>query len=98
MSGEEQRPGPVYAGGPVALTLYDNAGNDTLDLRWDTDDQRVDLRPEAISDVLGLTGNLIIARDTVLENFVAGSGNDHVAGNDAANRLEGRAGNDTLHG
>ena len=97
MSGEE-RDSDVYAGGPVALTVYDTGGNDTLDLRWDGDDQRVDLRPEGISDVLGLTGNLVIARDTVIENFVAGSGNDAVAGNDAANRLEGRAGNDTLSG
>ena len=97
MSGEE--PGSdIYAGGPVALTIYDTAGNDTLDLRWDADGQRVDLRPEGISDVLGLTGNLVIARDTVIENFVAGSGNDAVTGNDAANRLEGRAGDDTLTG
>ena len=97
MSGEQPDSG-VYAGGPVALTLYDTAGNDTLDLRWDADGQRVDLRPEGISDVLGLIGNLVIARDTVIENFVAGSGNDAVTGNDAANRLEGRAGNDTLTG
>ena len=97
MSGEEPDPA-IYGGGPVALTLYDNDGDDTLDLRWDADDQRVDLRPEGISDVLGLTGNLVIARDTVIENFVAGSGNDTVTGNDAANHLEGRAGHDTLTG
>ena len=97
MSGEQPDAG-VYGGGPVALTLYDTAGDDTLDLRWDTDDQRVDLRPEGISDVLGLTGNLVIARDTVIENFVGGSGNDRVTGNDAANVLDGRAGNDTLGG
>ena len=97
MSGEEPD-SDVYTAGPVALTIYDTAGNDTLDLRWDADGQRVDLRPEGISDVLGLTGNLLIARDTVIENFVAGSGNDAVTGNDAANRLEGRAGDDTLTG
>ena len=97
MSGEEPD-SDVYAGGPVALTIYDTAGTDTLDLRWDADDQRVDLRPEGISDVVGLTGNVVIARDTVIENFVAGSGNDEVTGNDAANRLEGRTGNDTLRG
>ncbi len=88
----------VHAGGPVALTLYDTAGDDTLDLRWDTDDQRVDLRPEGISDVLGLTGNLVIARGTLIEGFVAGAGDDAVAGNAAANVLDGRAGNDTLGG
>ena len=38
--------------GPITLTLYDNGGTDTLDLHTDTTDQRVDLRPEGISDVL----------------------------------------------
>ena len=97
MSGEEPDP-DFYGGGPVTLTIYDTAGDDTLDLRWDVDDQRVDLHPEGISDVLGLTGNLVIARGTVIENFIAGSGSDEVTGNDGANRLEGRAGNDTLNG
>ena len=83
---------------PVTLTLYDNGGNDTLDLRTDRVDQRVDLRPEGISDVYGLIGNLVIARDTVIENFIAGSGNDVIIGNTAANSLEGRSGNDHLHG
>ena len=75
---------------PVTLTLYDRDGNVTLDLHTDTTDQRVDLRPEGISDVYGLVGNLIIARDTLIENFVAGSGNDIVIGNEAVNLLEGR--------
>ena len=83
---------------PVTLTLYDKDGNDTLDLHTDTTDQRVDLRPEGISDVYGLVGNLIIARDTLMENFVAGSGNDIVIGNEAANLLEGRGGDDELLG
>ena len=84
--------------GPAALTLYDNGGNDTLDLRTDRHDQRVDLRPEGISDVYGLVGNLVIARDTVIEDFIAGSGNDVVIGNAAANNLDGHAGDDTLYG
>ena len=83
---------------PVTLTLYDKDGDDTLDLHTDTTDQRVDLRPEGISDVYGLVGNLIIARDTLIENFVAGSGNDIVIGNEAANLLEGRGGDDELLG
>ena len=65
----------------VTLTLNDSGGNDTLDLRTDHQDQRVDLRPEGISDVFGLVGNLVIARDTVIEKFIAGSGNDVVTGN-----------------
>ena len=83
---------------PNALTLYDTGGADTLDLRTDRDDQRIDLRPEGISDVYGLTGNLVIARDVLIENVVAGHGNDVVIGNTAVNRLEGRAGDDVLEG
>ena len=85
-------------GGPAALTLYDTGGSDTLDLRTDRDDQRIDLRPEGISDVYGLTGNLVIARDVLIENAIAGYGNDVVIGNSAVNRLEGRAGDDVLEG
>ena len=83
---------------PVALTLYDTGGNDTLDLRTDRDDQRIDLRPEGISDVYGLIGNLVIAQDVMIENAIAGFGNDLIIGNEAANRLEGRAGDDVLEG
>ena len=97
MSGEDPNP-DIYGGGPVTLTIYDTGGYDWLDLRWDTADQRVDLRPEGISDVLGLTGNLIIARGTVIELFIAGSGDDTVIGNEADNHLEGSYGNDTLVG
>ena len=83
---------------PTTFTIYDNGGNDTLDLRTDTKDQRVYLRPEGISDVYGLAGNLVIARDTVIENFIAGSGNDLVAGNAVANYINGRDGNDRIWG
>ena len=89
---------PEQLGGPAALTLYDTAGTDTLDLRTDRVDQRVDLRPEGISDVYGLTGTLVIARGVLIENFIAGFGNDVVVGNSAVNRLEGRAGDDVLEG
>ena len=82
----------------VGLTLYDNGGIDTLDLSTDTDDQVIDLHQEGISNVYGLIGNLVIARDTVIENYVAGSGNDAITGNEADNVLEGRAGADTLDG
>ena len=97
VTGERNDP-EIYRGEAVTLTLYDTGGRDTLDLRTDTADQRVDLRPESISDVYGLVGNLSIARDTLIENFIAGSGNDKVIGNATANQLEGRAGNDTLDG
>ena len=85
-------------GNPASLTLYDTGGTDTLDLRTDREDQRIDLRPEGISDVYGLIGNLVIARDVLIENVIAGQGNDFVIGNSAPNRLEGRDGDDVLEG
>ena len=97
VAGENSNP-DVYDGGPIALTIYDSDGTDTLDFRGDSADQRVNLNAEAISDVFGLTGNLVIARDTVIENYVAGSGNDSITGNSADNHLEGGKGNDTLFG
>ena len=89
---------PTSPAQPTTFTIYDNGGNDTLDLRTDPHDQRVYLRPEGISDVYGLVGNLVIARDTVIENFIAGSGNDVIAGNAVANYINGRDGNDSIWG
>ena len=97
LTGERQDP-DVYNGSRITLTIYDTGGTDTIDFRTDTRDQRIDLHEEGISDVFGERGDLIIARDTVIENYVAGSGNDTVMGNSSDNRLEGRAGNDTLIG
>ena len=80
------------------LTLYDFGGNDTLDLRTDTNDQRVDLNPFSVSDVYGRKGNLFIHGDTLIENYVAGTGDDHITGNQADNRLTGGVGADFLDG
>ena len=99
-TGTPARPGfsAQHLANPTTFTIYDNGGHDTLDLRTDTEDQRVDLGPEGISDVFGLTGNLVIARDTVIEDFIAGSGDDLIAGNAVANHLNGRDGDDRLWG
>ncbi|MFI0397366.1 M10 family metallopeptidase [Paracoccus jiaweipingae] len=83
---------------PVAFTIFDQGGIDTLDLSGDSKAQRVDLTPGAYSDILGLRGNLGIALDTVIEDVRAGSASDTVRGNAAANALYGNAGNDTLSG
>lgn len=88
----------VYGDDAVAGTIYDEGGTDTIDLRTDTSDQTVNLAAEGISDVMGLVGNLVIARGTVIENYIAGSGNDTVTGNDADNVISGKRGNDTLYG
>ena len=84
--------------GTYGLTLYDSSGTDTLDLRTDTTNQRVDLNPEGISTVYGGLVSLSIARNTLIENFIAGSGNDQVIGNVVGNILKGGDGNDVLQG
>lgn len=79
-----------------AFTILDNGGTDTIDFSNDTRDQRVNLNPEWTSDVYGYKGNMVIARDTIIENYVAGSGDDLVIGNMAGNVLEGRDGDDNI--
>ena len=83
---------------PVNLTIFDSGGIDTINLSTDTDDQHVVLQPETASDVYGLVGNLVIARDTLIENYVAGAGDDIIVGNEADNVLEGSAGADNIGG
>lgn len=91
----------------VAITLFDAGGFDVINFGSDRQDQRVDLRMGAVSDVWGLRGNLQIAHGTLIEGYIAGSGNDSLQGNAAGNmlnggvgndRIIGHGGNDTLHG
>ena len=82
----------------AALTIFDNGGTDTIDYHSSSANQRIDLNPETFSNVMGLVGNLMIARGVTIENAVGGSGNDTLVGNDVANQLFGNAGNDSLQG
>ncbi|MDN3720992.1 M10 family metallopeptidase C-terminal domain-containing protein [Roseibium salinum] len=86
----------------AAYTIYDSNGDDLLNFIGDdhdiTADQRIDLRPEGISDVAGGTGNLIIARGTIIERAYGSLGNDTLIGNDADNTLVSYEGDDTLLG
>ncbi|NVK15478.1 MAG: M10 family metallopeptidase C-terminal domain-containing protein [Rhodobacteraceae bacterium] len=89
---------PNIAELPFAFTIYDQGGNDTLNVSNFSQDARIDMRETMFSDVAGLTGNIGIARGTVLENAIAGSGNDLITGNAADNVLRGEDGQDTLRG
>ena len=83
---------------PLAFTIHDTGGRDLLNLASQAADQRVDLRAEAVSDVFGHRGTMTISRGTVIEDVAAGSGDDALVGNGAANRLSGGAGDDDLAG
>ena len=82
----------------AAMTIYDNGGTDLFDFSHYGTNQRIDLNQEAISNIGGKTGNLIVARGTVIENASGGSGNDQLIGNSANNILTGNGGNDRLVG
>jgi serralysin len=91
----------------VVLTIYDESGRDRVVFSTDTTNQIVRLEGGERWNVFGGVGNVLVAQGTVLEDYVAGSGNDRVIGNAVANsltgnngndRLEGRQGNDTLFG
>ena len=88
----------MFNNGLVAFTIQDSGGIDTVDLTGQTVGNRVDLRQEAISDVDGLIGNMVIARGSVIENALGGAGNDTLTGNDVANQLIGNGGADLLDG
>lgn len=83
---------------PVALTIYDSGGHDTLNLSFSTGNDRISLRQTAFSNIDGLTGNLGIAKNTAIENLIAGSGDDFILGNAVANAIRAGAGNDTVRG
>ncbi|ATG48473.1 hypothetical protein CEW89_13405 [Celeribacter ethanolicus] len=88
----------TYSGDPIALTIFDAEGEDTIDLSFSTTNDRVDLNDESFSDVLGLVGNLGIASGTIIENYISGAGNDHITGNEADNKIYGGLGEDTIFG
>ena len=83
---------------PVAFTIFDSGGTDTVNYASVRDNQLIDLRAEAISDVNGLKGNMVIARGVTIENAIGGSGDDLIMGNHVANVLQGGAGADRIGG
>ena len=90
-----------------AISIYDTGGYDTLDLSAYSAPQRISLIAETFSDIgnnTNLGGNvpliniISIARDTVIEAAIGGSGDDTITGNTADNNLRGELGADTLDG
>jgi hypothetical protein len=82
----------------VAYTIFDNGGIDTLDYSGFTQNQRINLNSETFSNVGTRVGNVSIARGSVIENAIGGSGGDTILGNSSGNTLDGRDGADILYG
>lgn len=71
------------AGNLLAFTIVDHGGIDTLNYSNFLADQTINLNAETFSSVGGSIGNMSIARGTVIENAVGGSGFDTLIGNAA---------------
>lgn len=95
-SGREEFDAALHPG--FAYTVIDSGGVDTLDYSGFAAAQLINLDPETFSNVGGSIGNVSIARGTVIENAVGGSGADTIVGNAANNLLTGNGGADTLTG
>ncbi|PLX39586.1 MAG: flagellar biosynthesis protein FlgM [Hyphomicrobiales bacterium] len=96
--GDNTNLGRGYDDPDVAYTVIDGGGTDTFNFSSATDDQVVNLQQRGVSSTYGLTGNIVIAPGTVIENALGGSGDDLLFGNGARNRLFGKGGDDTLNG
>jgi serralysin len=83
----------------ISYTIVDHGGTDTLDYSGFAQNQRINLNAETFSDVGGRVGNVSIARGTVIENVIGGSGNDTIIGNAGVNLFDlSRGGIDTVDG
>lgn len=82
----------------TAFCIWDNGGNDTLDLSGYKQNQTINLNAETLSDAGDREGNVSIAKGVIVENAIGGSGHDVLIGNAANNRITGGAGADTQYG
>lgn len=79
-----------------AVTIFDSAGIDLIDLGSRAYNQYLSLIDATWSNLDGYVGNFAIARGAVIENAITGAGNDHVTGNTAANDIQTGDGADTV--
>ncbi|RZJ47492.1 MAG: matrixin family metalloprotease [Brevundimonas sp.] len=82
----------------LIFSVWDAGGNDTFDFSGYTQDQVIDLRQGAFSNVGGLIGNVSIAVGAVIENVIGGTGADTIRGNSGANLIRGNGGADVIDG
>lgn len=87
--------------GQTYATIFDAGGSgdgDTIDASGSKEEVRINLEPGTASSIGGSDKNIVIAFNTIIENAIGGTKNDILIGNDVANELDGRGGNDTLKG
>jgi serralysin len=97
-TGAAARTANVYVGQPIAFTIYDSNGIDTINFSSFSQNQEITLVELSYSNIGGLVDNVTIARGVVIENATSGAGQDTLIGNDVGNVLIANAGNDQLFG
>lgn len=97
-TGAAARTANVYVGQPIAFTIYDSTGIDTINFSTFSQNQEISLIELSYSNIGGLVDNVTIARGVVIENATSGAGHDTLIGNDVDNVLTGNAGNDQFTG
>ena len=90
--------GALSLSNPVTFTVFDTGGADVFDFSEFSANQTMDLREEAYSDLAGLTGNIGIARGTIIEYGLTGNGDDAIFGNASNNGLSAGDGADVVSG
>lgn len=87
-----------------ALMIGDGGGIDTIDGSTQIQDIVLSLEAGywshvgAKADTITAPGQITINIGTTIENAIGGAGNDHITGNEVANRIAGGGGNDALDG
>ncbi len=80
------------------LTIWDGAGNDTINLSGWSSGSVLSLVAGSYSNVNNMAKNFAIAYNVDIENAETGSGNDAITGNDLDNTLLSNGGDDTVNG
>ena len=87
----------VLSTSPTVMTIWDAGGTDTISASDSTRSVTIDLREGHFSSIRAyMTDNIGIAYGVVIENAIAGSGNDTLISNSYSNILNGGAGVDTV--
>jgi serralysin len=80
------------------ISIWNRGTGNTLDLSGYSSNSVLNLNAGTFSSTAGLTNNIGIAYDTVIETGIGGSGQDRLIGSAVNNTLNGGAGNDTTNG
>lgn len=80
-----------------AYTIWDAGGTDTLDGSHLSQDLEIGMKEGTFSSI-GLTDNIAVAYDVVIENANGGSGDDIIETNEVSNIVNGNDGDDFVYG